>query len=125
MPLIVSIWELCAIIGFTEDGESLFVTLICCGVIWLTCEHFDYKEDFPKPIPHSELQIVIMDDIAIIRHHERTYEYSDVRQYKAIRDGVFLFTYIQNYDVLGETNGRDYKLLIKPSTPKDVLSDNN
>ena len=113
------------IIAFTEDGEAFFITIICCGVIWLTCEHFDYKEDFPKAIPHSELQIAIMDEVAIIRHHDRTYEYNSVREYKAIRDGVFLFVYIQNYDVLGEFNGREYKLIIKPSTPKDVLSDNN
>jgi len=110
-----------AIVGFSEDGNFLIITVVCGLAMWLTIEEFDYGKDLPVLIPQSELEIVVFDDVAIIRHHGETYEYTSVREYKAIKEGMFVFVYIQNYNVQHETNGRDYELFVESKTLKEMV----
>jgi hypothetical protein len=102
------------VIGWNGDSESgrIFILLMCL-VIWLLTEHYTVRYGKPTAISHSKLSVMVDNEMAIVRHGNDVYQYTEVWEYNAIKNGDFDIMETKAYDVLGEYNGSTFELVTK------------
>jgi hypothetical protein len=104
------------IIVLDEDGGGGFWLMILAfcfifGIILF--QDKTTKSDEPEIIPHSELSIMVDDDLAIIRYKDEIKKFYDVKQYKAIQDSTFQFIETKHYNILGDNISNEYEFKLK------------
>jgi len=103
----------CIIVLFNGgDGELVLIVAICGLFIWGFTERMTVRIGEPKPLDHKHISVMCDEEMAIIRHETKTYEYTDVKHYNAIKEGNFEFMETKEYDVLGEYNGSTFTVKI-------------
>ena len=114
MILFALITLICVVALFNgAEGELFIIILICGFLMWLIVERKTVRIGDPTPLDHKNISVMCDDEIAIIRHDDKTYEYTTVKFYKAIKEGNFDFMEIKEYDILGEYNGSTFELKLK------------
>jgi len=96
---------------FQDEKEiSFWIFLIAVFVLFLTLNVKSVRYLEQVEIPHSELSILIDDEVAIIRYDNNMETYKQVKYYKAILNGNFKFKIIKEENIFGQDNGYTHNI---------------
>ena len=93
-------------------GEMILFGILFALIVWGIVENADYRESEPIPVDKSIVSIMHDDKVVIVRigdEYQRTFDTKAT--YDAILCDKYELVKIISYDITGEENGVEYKLI--------------
>ena len=109
---------LTAFILFVKESEdeagNIFVIMgILSFILWCFIEWKTYEVGKPKDIKPKEISILKDKEVIILRYNGFQETYTTKKEYDAISDSAFVLEETIEYNIQGEANSRNYKMVIK------------
>jgi amino acid permease len=109
---------LTAFILFVKESEdeagNIFVIMgILSFILWCFIEWKTYEVGKPKDIKPKEISILKDKEVIILRYNGFQENYTTKKEYDAISDSAFVLEETIEYNIQGEANSRNYKMVIK------------
>lgn len=97
-----------------EEAGTIFVVTVIVGcILWTFIEWKTYEIGKPKDIKPKEVSILKDKEVVILRYNGFQENYTTKKEYDAISDSTFVLEETIEYNIQGEANSRNYKLVIK------------
>jgi len=120
IALVTVFFIVCFIIKVKDDsgdhtlGNLFIAACVCCLIyIWCFIENKTYTTSSPKEIKPKDISILKDKEVIILRYNGFQETYTTKKEYDAISDSTFVLEETIEYNIQGEVNSRNYKMVIK------------
>jgi len=109
--LVALVLLITGIISVNEyDSSGFWLIIFAIIIALLSVTEKTTKIGEPLLIDHNKISVMYDENVVIIRYDGNTFEYTDVKKYKAIKKGKFKLFVIKEYNILGNLKSRRFEL---------------